>query len=373
VKKSPVRYAVAGLGHIAQTSVLPAFKNCKGSILKALVSTDSKKLELLGHKYRLEKTCCYNNYDECLRSGKIDAIYIALPNYLHKEYTIKAAESGIHVLCEKPMAVSALDCEEMIDACDKHNVKLMVAYRLHFEAANLNAINLIHHSKKIGDPRIFQSIHSQATNFPNVRTLPIEHGGGPTYDIGIYDINAARYIFQDEPLSVSAECARIDKPEFQHIEESMAVILKFPNERLASIIYSFGAVATDSFRVIGSKGELSLDPAYTYKGGKKLRLSIGGSKNRETYFKPRDQFSSEIDYFSNCVRENLVPEPSGLEGLADIKIIEAIYLSAETKKSIDLSPILKEIRPQRGQEIDRPAPSLPKTFHAEKPTKKKAA
>src|SRR5205085_7973206 len=139
-----IRYAVVGLGYIAQVAVLPAFENAKkNSELVVLVSDDPEKLTKLSRKYKVEQTFSYDEYDQLLQSGAIDAVYIALPNHLHNEYTIRAARAGIHVLCEKPMAVTDVECIEMIRGCDENKVKLMVAYRLHFDKANLSAIEVV--------------------------------------------------------------------------------------------------------------------------------------------------------------------------------------------------------------------------------------
>ncbi|MGZ3709862.1 MAG: Gfo/Idh/MocA family protein, partial [Bdellovibrionota bacterium] len=321
--KKPIRYAVVGLGHIAQVETLPSFRNCRQSRLTALVSGERDKRRVLGEKYRIKNTFSYDEYDACLDSGLIDAVYIALPNHLHKEYTLRAARKGIHVLCEKPMAVTADDCRAMIQECEIGGVKLMIAYRLHFEAANLHAIDLIHRQGKIGEPRMLSSIHSQPTNYPNIRTSPISLGGGPTYDLGIYDINAARYLFRSEPISVYAQAVNNGKKPYRNIEETMSVILQFPKERLASLIYSYGAAGTDRFEIAGTDGDLWLEPAYTYKGDKTLGLTIEEQKCRIRVFKERDEFAPEIDYFSDCILKNLEPEPSGIEGLADVRIIEA--------------------------------------------------
>src|ERR1700730_11671936 len=150
-----VRYAVVGLGHIAQVAVLPAFKNAPNSELFALVSGDSDKLEKWGRKYGLEHLYSDEDYSRAL--SNVDAVYLALPNHLHREYAVRAAAAGVHVLCEKPMAVTTEDCEDMIEAAESNGVRLMVAYRLHFERANLEAVEAVN-SGKIGEPRIYDSI-----------------------------------------------------------------------------------------------------------------------------------------------------------------------------------------------------------------------
>src|ERR1700757_42561 len=140
IARRKVRYAVVGLGHIAQVAVLPAFKNASNSELFALVSGDSGKLEKVGKKYSIEHLYQYEDYSRAL--SNVDAVYLALPNHLHREYAVRAAARGVHVLCEKPMAVTEEDCRAMIKAAQENHAKLMIAYRLHFEAGNLHAIDL---------------------------------------------------------------------------------------------------------------------------------------------------------------------------------------------------------------------------------------
>jgi len=232
VKK--VRYAVVGLGNITQSMVLPGFKNSPKSELVALVTGDQAKLNLLAKRYHVDQTYNYEQYDECLKSGDIDAVYIGLPNHLHCEYTVRAAAAGVHVLCEKPMAVNEKECEEMIAACEKGRTKLMIAYRLHFEEGNLEAIRLAT-SGKLGDARIFNAAFCQQVAPGNVRIEETERsGGGSLYDMGVYCINAARYLFRDEPLEVIATSASSKDKRFQSTEEMTTAILRFPGERLAT-------------------------------------------------------------------------------------------------------------------------------------------
>ncbi|MEO5971262.1 MAG: Gfo/Idh/MocA family oxidoreductase [Bdellovibrionia bacterium] len=362
-----LRFAVVGLGHIAQIAILPGFLHTKESQLVALVSSDKKKLKVLGKKYGVKNLYSYELYDHLLKSGKIDAVFIALPNHLHKDFTIRAARAGIHVLCEKPMAVTSEECREMIQACEKSKIKLMIAYRLHVEESHLKTIQLIHTERKLGDLKIFQSIHCQTVRLQNIRTLPVSQGGGPTYDIGIYDINAARYIFRDEPISLFAQSSCSEQWPLDDVEETMSVTLNFPGGRIASIIFSFGAFNSDTFRIIGTKGELSLDPAYTYLGAKTLKGMIR-NKSKTWKFQARDHFAGETDYFSNCVLNNSQIEPSGQEGLADIRIIEAILESAQTGKVIKLPKTSKTKRPKITQKINRPKAKKTKLVHVKPPS-----
>jgi len=215
-KSSKIRYAVVGLGHIAQVAVLPAFRNSKNSELVAIVSGEAEKREKLGKKYRLDHVYSYEEYDRAL--SEVDAVYIAVPNHLHREYAVRAANAGVHVLCEKPMAVTEEECRAMIDAAEQNQAKLMIAYRLHFEAGNLEAIRLAE-SGKLGDLRIFTSEFAQQVNGDNVRvTEATERGGGPVYDMGVYCINAARYLFRDEPIEVFAATANDGEKRFKTLK-----------------------------------------------------------------------------------------------------------------------------------------------------------
>jgi len=321
-KKDKVRYAVVGLGYIAQIAVLPAFAHAsENSELTALVSSDPKKLKDHSRKYGVANTYSYEQYADCLQNGEIDAVYIALPNHMHRSYTEGAANAGIHVLCEKPMALSETECQSMIAAVERANIKFMVAYRLHFERGNLDAIEAVN-SGKIGEPRIFDSTFSQQVRAGNSR-LKRDVGGGPIFDMGIYCINASRYLFRAEPLEVFAwNLARNDK-RFSEVPEMTSGIMKFPGERIATFTTSFGAAARSVFEVIGTKGILRMDPAYEMVEDLKTEVTVEDRKTRQI-FKKRDQFAPELVYFSDCILRNKDPKPSAQEGLADVRIIEAL-------------------------------------------------
>jgi predicted dehydrogenase len=361
--KTKVRYAVLGLGHIAQAAVLPAFVHARRSCeLTALISSDPAKLRTLGRRYGVDGLYSYEQFDECMASGTVDAVYVALPNHLHAEYTIRAAKHGIHVLCEKPMAVTEKDCQAMIRACDKAGVRLMIAYRLHFEKANLATIRLLQ-SGKIGEPRIFNSVFTMDVRKGDIR-LREETGGGTLYDIGIYCINAARSLFRDEPVEVTGTSARRNDPRFAEVEEMFSATLRFPGDRLANLVCSFGASDCAEYRVVGTKGNVRLDPAYEYAAELKQYVTTGGEP-RERVFAKRDQFAPELAYFADCIQRGVEPEPSGREGLADVRIIEALYRSASKNKPIALRPTEDVRHPREEQEIRRPpvrrSPKLVKT------------
>ena len=354
---------MVGLGHIAQVAVLPAFAHAKGnSELAALVSGTPEKLRKLSRKYEVPGTYSYERYAECLESGEVDAVYIALPNHMHRDYAVAAARAGVHVLCEKPMALSEKDCREMIDAAERHRVRLMVAYRLHFEKSNLEAIEIVR-SGKIGEPRLFTSTFTMQVEDDNIRVRK-ETGGGPLWDIGIYQINAVRYLFRDEPEEVVAFSERSDDPRFEEVDEMTAAVLRFPKDRLASFACSFGAHATATLRVVGTEGDVRLDSAFEYAEPHRLTVTVG-EKKREREFPRRDQFGAEIEYFSDCVLKRRRPEPSGREGLADVRVIRALLESARSRKPVRLGGYERRARPTAKQEIRKPAVEEPELVGVE--------
>jgi glucose-fructose oxidoreductase len=208
------------------------------------------------------------------------------------------------------MAVTVDDCERMIAACDANRVKLMIAYRLHFEAINLKAIELVR-SGRIGPPKYFNSSFSMRVTPGNIRTKKAL-GGGTLYDIGVYCINAARYLFRAEPKEVIAMSVNSGTPKLAEVDESTAAILRFDGERVASFVVSFNAADVASYRIVGTKGDLKVDPAYEYAEGLAYELTIDG-KTTTTRIGKRDQFAPELLYFSDCIRRNRQPEPSGWE------------------------------------------------------------
>ena len=361
-----IRYAVVGLGYIAQAAVLPAFEHARNnSELVALVSGDDVKLRKLGKKYGVAHTYSYDQYQQCLRSGEVDAVYIALPNTMHRQFTEKAAAEGLHVLCEKPMATTEQDCAAMIACAQANRVKLMVAYRLHFEEANLSTIELIQ-SGKLGDARVFNSTFTQQVKEGDIR-LCRQMGGGTLYDIGIYCINAARYVFRDEPHEVIAFASEGKEQRFREVEESISAMLRFPKDKLASFTCSFGASDVSAYEVVGTEGSVRLDPGYEFAAELRQTVKIG-EKEKTKKFPKRDQFSPELVYFSDCILHNKEPEPSGREGLIDVRIIQALYRSAKESRPIKIQIEAPPKRPSRSQQITKPGIDMPKLVNASGPS-----
>jgi glucose-fructose oxidoreductase len=351
----PTSKSIVRLGHIAQVAVLPAFAHARrNSRVTAVVSGDRTKRREMAKRYRLDGAYGYDEYDACLQS--VDAVYIALPNSMHAEYAIRAARAGVHVLCEKPMAVTVDECRQMIAACRKAQVKLMIAYRLHFETLNLAAIDLARRGR-LGTLKYFDSSFSMTVRRGDIRTKRA-FGGGTLYDIGVYCINAARYLFRAEPTLASAISVNSGLSTFSEIDETTAAILRFGDDRVATFVTGFNASDVASYRIVGTKGDLHADPAYEYAEGLAYKLTIDGKATRKAFAK-RDQFAPQLLYFSDCIVKNREPEPSGEEGLQDVRIVQALYESARTGRPVAIRPFRKTVRPSGRQRVTRPSVRKP--------------
>lgn len=341
---------MVGLGHIAQVAVIPAFAHARrNSRLESVVSGDRTKRREIAKRYRVQ-AFPYDEYDECLR--QVDAVYIALPNSMHAEYAIRAARAGVHVLCEKPMAVTVEECRRMIAAARQARVKLMIAYRLHFESVNLAAMDLARRGD-LGRLKFFTSSFSMTVRRGDIRTKR-EYGGGTLYDIGVYCINAARHLFRAEPTEVSAISINSGVASLAEIDETTAATLRFGDDQVATFVTSFNAADVGDYRIVGTKGELHADPAYEYAEGLEFTLTIDGKRTRKKVAK-RDQFAPELLYFSDCIREDRAPEPSGEEGLQDVRIVQALYESSRAGRPVTIPSFEKPQRPTGRQRITRAA------------------
>lgn len=362
-----VRYAVVGLGHISQTAMLPAFEHAANSELVAVVSGNAEKREAMKARYGLSRATDYDGLDALCQQGLIDAVYLAVPNHLHCAFTERVARHGVHVLCEKPMAVTEQECERMHRACEDHGAKLMIAYRLHFEGANVEAVRIAR--QELGDLRYFSAIFSQPVKAGNIRTNPIDQGGGSLYDIGIYCINAARYLFRDEPIEATAvmELAR-DPKQGSTYDQTVAATLRFPGGRLASILTCFDAVKRSAFRVVGTRGDLRMEPAFGYAENLMFHVTVDG-KTRSERFPMRDQFAPQLVYFSDCILQDRRSEPDWREGLADVRIIRALHRSAQQRRPVQIEPVPQENRPNLDQVIDRPPVEPPEEVGASGPSR----
>jgi predicted dehydrogenase len=336
-----VGYAVVGLGHLTLEEILPALSSCKKSKLVALVSGSPDKMKKVAHQYGVKPSSCYSyqTYDQLKTNKEVDVIYIVLPNGLHKEFTIRGAKAGKHILCEKPMANSSKDCREMIDACNKANVKLMIAYRIHYQPHNLKVKELVQ-SKQFGSPKFVEACNSQSSANPeHWRHKKALAGGGALPDIGLYCLNTTRFVLGEEPIEVFAyQYSTPGNPLFKEVEELVSWQMRFPSGVIANCVTDYNVHEKRTYSVLCEKGWLSMDKAYAYNGQKLRSARAEGRLERQEDIgiAEVDQFAEEMDHFSDCIIHNTSPNTPGEEGLKDHIIMEAIYQSAKENKPVKL-------------------------------------
>ena len=325
-----LNFAIVGLGRISLDHFLPGLLQTKYCRPAALVSGHRAKAEKYAAQYGIPQTHIYNyqNFDRIATDPSIDAVYIALPNSMHAEFTIRAAKAGKHVLCEKPMATSVADAQAMVDACAAARRKLMIAYRCQYDPIHLRAVELIR-SGKIGQVQAISSgfgFNIPAGEWRLERALA---GGGPLVDVGIYSLNACRFLTGEEPVEVKGYSSVIDQDgRFQEVEENLTWTMRFPSGAVASCSTSYGASLTGYYRVYGSKGTIYVEPAFNYDGLRlAARLADESNVTEATQRPDPAQFPPQADHLAECVFENKTPKTPGEEGLRDQKLMEAIYRS----------------------------------------------
>jgi predicted dehydrogenase len=330
-------WAIVGLGSLAINQILPAFAKCETSKVTALVSGSPEKAQKLALRYGVPEKHIYSyaNYDSIRDNPDIDIVYVVLPNSMHAEYTMRAARAGKHVLCEKPMANTPADCQQMIDESRQAQRKLMVAYRVRYEPYNQALIKVVR-DKEFGPLKVVLSDHGFNIGNPGQwRLKRAMAGGGSLMDIGIYSLNAARYVTGEEPVEINAmEYTTPNDPRFAEVEETINFQLRFPSGVLANCSSSYGA-PFNRIRVVGTNGWAELDPATSYGG---LRMRAGTYAKVEERIHPVvDHFAKEMDHLSQCVIDNTEPLTSGEEGLKDLTVMMAIYEAAKSGKTVKLS------------------------------------
>jgi len=334
-----VGFAVVGLGHFADYVVLPAFRHSAKTKLVALVSGDERKARRLAGKFGARDYYTYEDYALCLNHPHVEAVYIATHNAGHLDFTVRAAASGRHVLCEKPMANTVEDCRQMVQACRSSQVRLMIAYRKYFEPASVQLKKLVE-SGKLGRLKI---IHSAFTIYlPPKGDVPRWHfdrelaGGGSLVDVGVYCVNTARWLAGTDPVEAAAYQWTVDPERFREVDENIAFRLTFPDGLVVQASSSFGAAKASFLHVHGEKGWAALDPAYAYDDERCLFGQIGG-RWFEKRFRVLDEVALELDHFAQCIRRAREPEPSGIEGLHDVAVMEAIYRSAREGRTVPIT------------------------------------
>jgi predicted dehydrogenase len=331
-------WAVVGLGRLAVNQILPAIGACRYSRVTGLVSGRPEKAAHMARLYGVDPkhVYSYERYDEIANDPSIDVVYVVLPNSMHAEYTIRALKAGKHVLCEKPMANTPAECEQMIAAARAADRKLMIAYRLHYEPFNRELMRIARDPEELGPARIVAAEAGFPIGDPGQWRLRRKMaGGGSLMDIGIYALQAARYLTGEEPVEVSAMIGSApNDPRFVEVEENVTFQLRFPGGVFASCISSYGT-GLNRFRVFKTKGSAELEPALYYSG---QRLRIYRNNAVEERELPRiDQFRAEMDHMSECVMKGTEPLTPGEEGLRDLRIMTAIYEAASSGKTVKLA------------------------------------
>jgi predicted dehydrogenase len=326
--------ALVGIGKLTQGQLLPALQKTSNCRLTALVSGHPDKARAVAAQYGVpEKSIyTYETYDRLADNRDVDIVYVVLPNAMHAEYTIRAARAGKHVYCEKPMAVSVRECEEMIAACKKAGRQLGIAYRLHFEPHNLEVARLAR-TRELGAIKVIDAAGCTMVGDPSQWRLDKKlSGGGSLVDIGIYALQALRYISGEEPLAVSARQTVTDRAKFKPgVDETLLFSMTFPSGVVASGISSY-AIFYNRFAVAAEGGRFGVEPGLNYHGIRGFR-----SDGKPLAFPEIDQFAAEMDDFAACVRDGRPTRVPGEEGLRDMRIIEALYRAAETGREIKMT------------------------------------
>ncbi|WP_216323245.1 Gfo/Idh/MocA family protein [Deinococcus aestuarii] len=335
-----VGFAIVGLGQLSVEELIPAARTSEHASVAALVTDDEEKGRAYARALDLteEDVYTYERFEDLGGREDVEAVYIVLPNSLHRDFTERAARMGKHVLCEKPLSVNAEEAQAMVDACKKANVLLMTAYRCQYTPQHWAAREAVQ-GGRLGEVKLLDSVHGQSEDDPEAWRMRMAlAGGGPLPDVGIYSLNTVRFVLGTEPEWVFATLHRPEDDErFREVEESVSFMLGFPGGIVANCLTSYGIHKTATLRVLGEEGTVLMDPAFTYQG---LSLTISDQKGD---FQPKlpdeDQFGLEFDHFAQRVRDGRAPWTPGEEGVQDHRIMDAIYESARTGQVVRLTPV----------------------------------
>jgi glucose-fructose oxidoreductase len=329
-----VGFAVVGLGKLALNQIIPPMPKTRGVRLAALVSGHPDKAERVARENGVKPSSIYSyeTFDRIARDPGVQVVYIVLPNSMHAEYTIRALKAGKHVICEKPMATSVADAEAMVAAAKAADRKLMIAYRCQYDVTNLTAMRQVRDGA-LGKPRIVVTDMGRQAD-PNDPSdawrLDMKmSGGGALADMGIYGINASRYLLNEEPVEVRAwqDTSRGD-PRFRTVPDLVAWQFRFPSGAVSNGSTSFDYDATMAYQVWGEKARLVADPGCFYNGNH-LSLVHGGSRTPIPVAEA-DQFAREMDWMADVVRGRAPMVSPGEEGVQDMKLMHAILESVRT-------------------------------------------
>jgi predicted dehydrogenase len=308
------------------------------------VSGSPDKSQKLAQQYGIasKNILEYRNYDRLADIAAVQVVYIALPNSMHAEYSIRAAKAGKHVLCEKPMAINPVECEQMIEASDRATRKLMIAYRIQYEPHNRAARDFVR-TARFGQVKYIESFNGQRQGDPDQWRLDrARSGGGSLVDLGIYCLNTIRFLLGEEPVEVSATIhSPANDPRFRSVEDLITFNLRFPSGVLANCASSYDSHNSKRYRVFATEGWFGLDPAFPYRG---LEMQTARVENKIEHIErpqitSKNQFATELDHMADCVMNNVKPFTPGEEGLQDQRIMNAIYESAEKGTPVKLRAV----------------------------------
>jgi predicted dehydrogenase len=328
--------ALVGLGKLSAGQLAPALQKTKLCRLTGLVSGSPEKAREWAKQYGVPEKNIYNyeNFDAIKDNPDIDIVYVVLPNSMHAEYTIRAAKAGKHVLCEKPMAVSAKECEQMIAACKQAKRQLAIGYRLRFEPFNLEMMRLSR-ERVFGPVKVIEAAAGFRIGDPTQwRLKKAMAGGGSMLDVGVYSLQAARYISGEEPTSVSAQWSKTDAEKFKDVEEeTIQFTLKFPSGAVANCTGSY-ATRLSRWLAAAENGWFELAPAFGYGPFKGRTSGPDGTKDME--LENTNHFQVEMDDFADCILNGRPTTVPGEEGLRDLRIVEAVYQAAGSGRTVAL-------------------------------------
>ncbi len=331
-----LRVAIMGLGSYG-TRVAEAMQSCTRAKLVGLISGTPSKIKAWQSKYGIADKNCYNyeNFDQIKNNPDIDAVYVITPNALHHDEVIRVAKAGKHVICEKPMAINPQEAQEMIDACNKAGVKLLVGYRMHFEPHTLEVIRM-RKAGELGKIRFFQGLSGFTMGGdPNQwRLNKALSGGGSMMDIGIYSVNGSRYMVGEDPTWVTAQETKTDTVKFKEgIDETIQFQMGFPSGVVASCLSTYNMNSLDRFFLDGEKGYAEMYPATNYG-------PIQGRTNKGELNQPITIHQAvQMDEMAAIIFDGKQPEVpvDGYEALKDLKIVAAIYEAARTGKKVEIA------------------------------------
>ena len=328
-KEKKLGVALVGLGNYSTAHLAPALQKTKNCYLAGIVTGTPAKEKIWAEKYGIPPKNIYNyqNFDTIKDNKEIDIVYVVLPVGMHKEFTIRAANAGKHVICEKPMAVNAADCQQMVDACKKNNRLLSIGYRLHFEPFNMEAMRL-------GQQKVYGKIlkmnaengFTWGGDTSSWRLNKALAGGGGLMDMGVYAIQAARYTTGEEPVFVTAREEKLRPEIFKEVDETIYFDLEFANGLIAKCISSYNKNIS-RLRAEAEKGWFEISPAFYYSG------QVGNTSDGPMNFDNNvvEQIA-QMDDFAQCVQQNKISKVSGEEGLKDLRVVDAIYRSLASGK-----------------------------------------